>query len=52
VPRKSRASAAEREPLTPAQARTLALGWLGMRELSKTQVRQRLRRRGVEPEVA
>lgn len=52
MPRKSHASAAERAPLTPAQARTLALGWLGMRELSKAQVRQRLRRRGIDAEVA
>jgi regulatory protein len=52
VPRKSRASAADRPPPTPGEARTLALGWLGMRELSKLQVRQRLRRRGVDAEVA
>jgi regulatory protein len=47
-PRKSRASAADRPPLTPAAARTLALGWLGLRELSRQQVRQRLLRRGLD----
>ncbi len=52
MPRKSRASEAEPAPLTVAQARGLALGWLGMRELSRAQVRQRLRRRGAAPEVA
>ncbi len=52
MPRKSRASAADRDPLTAAEARTLALGWLGLRELSKAQVRQRLRRRGVDADTA
>ena len=46
-PRKSRASAADRPPLTPAEARGLALAWLGQRDLSRAQVRQRLARRGV-----
>ncbi|MBP7779451.1 MAG: RecX family transcriptional regulator [Acidobacteria bacterium] len=51
MPRKSRDSETERPPLTSNQARTLALSWLGLRELSKAQVRQRLRRRGVAPDV-
>ena len=50
-PRKSRASAADRPPLTRADARALALGWLALRELSRAQVRQRLARRGVEAAV-
>lgn len=50
--RKSRASAADRPPLTPAQARALALGWLGQRDLSRAQVRQRLIRRGVAADAA
>lgn len=50
--RRSPASEAERAPLTPAQARTLALGWLGLRDLSVAQLRQRLRRRGASPDVA
>lgn len=52
MPRRSRASAADRAPLTSGQARTLALGWLGLRDLSKSQVRLRLRRRGVDLETA
>ena len=39
------------EPLTPAAARTLVLGWLGQRELSSSQVRLRLRRRRCADEV-
>lgn len=50
-PRKSRASAADRPPLTRSEARTLALGWLGLRELSRAQVRQRLARRGLDGET-
>jgi len=50
-PRKSRASAADRPALSQADARALALGWLGLRELSRAQVRQRLARRGVEAAV-
>jgi regulatory protein len=50
-PRKSRASAADRPPLSRADARALALGWLALRELSRAQVRQRLARRGVEAAV-
>lgn len=50
-PRKSRASAADRPALSQADARALALSWLGLRELSRAQVRQRLARRGVEAAV-
>ena len=46
--RRSRASAADGGPLEPpADPYGLALGWLGLRELSARQVRQRLARRGV-----
>ena len=51
---RSRASAADRSgpPQPPADPYGLALGWLGTRELSARQVRQRLSRRGVAaPEV-
>jgi len=45
---RSRASAAESgPPEPPADPYGLALGWLGLRELSARQVRQRLARRGV-----
>lgn len=45
---RSRASAAESGPSEPpADPYGLALGWLGLRELSARQVRQRLARRGV-----
>ncbi len=46
---RSRASAADRgaPPEPPADPYGLALGWLGTRELSARQVRQRLSRRGV-----
>ena len=46
--RRSRASAADGGPLEPpADPYGLALGWLGLRELSARQVRQRLARLGV-----
>ena len=46
--RRSRASAADGgPPAPPADPYGLALGWLGLRELSAHQVRQRLGRRGV-----
>ena len=47
--RRSRASAADGSgpPAPPADPYGLALGWLGLRELSVRQVRQRLARRGV-----
>lgn len=51
-PRKSRASAADRPPLTAAAARGLALAWLGQRELSRQQVRDRLVRRGLDGDAA
>ena len=46
---RSRVSAADRSgpPEPPADPHGLALGWLGARELSARQVRQRLSRRGV-----
>jgi regulatory protein len=48
VRRRSRASAADGSPPEPpADPYGLALGWLGLRELSARQVRQRLARRGV-----
>ena len=49
MPRKSRASAADGSgpPPPPTDPYGLALGWLGLRELSVRQVRQRLARRGV-----
>ena len=48
---RSRGSAADRggPPEPPADPYGLALGWLGARELSARQVRQRLTRRGVAP---
>jgi regulatory protein len=52
VPRKSRGSAADRPVSAPADPYGLALGWLGARELSAAQVRQRLLRRHVEPAIA
>jgi regulatory protein len=45
--RKSPASAADRAAPSPDGAYALALGWLGARDLSALQVRQRLMRRGV-----
>ncbi len=48
--RRSRASAADGgPPAPPADPYGLALGWLGLRELSARQVQQRLARRGVAP---
>lgn len=48
APRRSRASAADAAPPTRDTAYALALGWLGQRELSAAQLRQRLARRHVD----
>jgi SOS response regulatory protein OraA/RecX len=45
--RKSPASATDRAGPSPDEAHALALGWLGARDLSAQQIRQRLTRRGV-----
>lgn len=50
--RKSPASAADAAPPTGGAAYGLALAWLGQRELSVAQVRQRLARRAVASDVA
>lgn len=50
--RKSPASAADAAPPTSGEAYGLALAWLGQRELSAAQVRQRLARRSVPEDVA
>jgi regulatory protein len=49
---RSRASAADAAPLSEAEAHGLALGWLGARDLSVAQVRQRFGRRGVDRATA
>ncbi|MEZ5290451.1 MAG: RecX family transcriptional regulator [Vicinamibacterales bacterium] len=48
--RRSRASEGS-GPLGEADAEALALAWLGARDLSAAQVRQRLARRGAPPDV-